>query len=307
MDARQVGDGDFALALEDPVDVGAPGPRGHVPLRHVADAFGVFQGRRGHQSNVAERRAAEGCHYTAAARSRGAYGALDVIQVFLGNRSEFFQVVGRVELFFVDFRLPDDVVEEGAAQRHARARRRRLVALGIGQDIAVGLGSGLEIAGDQHLQTAEGPLFPIRGGSTELGLARKHAGDIEPHGRAQIVLHAAQHLARLMHLHRSRGQSVVTAERRDASDVDAGYVGAPKIQGNAVRLAMFQGGAQPVPRRDGGLAQVVWLNRRFIARVQHRARGRCIAERRRIGPIREATQLTDGPHRSALGSSSLRA
>jgi hypothetical protein len=37
--------------------------------------------------------------------------------------------------------------------------------------------------------------------------------------------------------------------------MDAGYGGASKIERNAIRFAVVQGGTQPVPRRDGGLVQ----------------------------------------------------
>src|SRR5450759_2495097 len=255
VDARQVLHADFALALEDAVDVAAPRARRHVPLGDVADAFGVLQKRRGHQRDVAESRAAERRRHTVAAPARGAHGALDMVQVRFGNGGELFQVVRRVELLVVDLGLPDDAVEEGAAQGHAPARRRRSIALGIDQDVAVRLRPGPEIAGHQHIQAAEIPLFPARGGKAEHRLAREHAGDVESHRRAQIVLHQAQHLVGLVHLHRPRGQPVVVAQRRHATDVNAGYRGAPKIQRNPIRLAVFQGSAQPVPRSDAGVAQ----------------------------------------------------
>jgi len=43
VNARQVREGDFALALEDAMDVAAPRPRGNVPFRDVANAFGVLR------------------------------------------------------------------------------------------------------------------------------------------------------------------------------------------------------------------------------------------------------------------------
>ena len=110
-----------------------------------------------------------------------------MVQVLFGDRAELLQVVRRIELLVVDFRLPDDGVEEGAAQRHASAGRGRFIALGIDQDVAVRLGRDAEIAGHQHIQAVEIPRFPVGGGKAEHRLARKHAGHVEPHGRAQIV------------------------------------------------------------------------------------------------------------------------
>ena len=194
------------------MDVAAARARGNVPLRDVADTFGVLQTRPGHQGDIAEAGAAEPRRHTVAASGRRAHGAFDVVQVFLGNGAELFQVVLRVELLFVDFRLPDDGVEESAAHRHAPARRRRFIALGIDQDVAVGLRSGTEIGRHQHFQAAEIPLFPGSSGKAELHLARKHAGDVEPHRRAQVVLHQAQHLPGFVYLYRSRGQPIVVAQ-----------------------------------------------------------------------------------------------
>ena len=249
--------------------------------------FGSFRNGRGHQRDVAERGAAErGRHAEPLAASR-AHGALEMMQVLFGDGPNSSRLSAGIELLFVDVRLPDDGVEEGAAQsacgRSAPPFHRPRDRSGCRRSLPSWSGN------------RRAPALPGRGSSTpsncasgkaEHRLARKHADDVESHRRAQIVFHQAQHLVGLVHLHRARGQPVVVAQRGHATDVDAGYRGAAKIQRNAIRFAVVQGGAQPVPRRDVRLAQVVWLNRRFIARRQHQAggpvfRGQCSMRRHR--------------------------
>ena len=213
MDARQVLDGDFALALEDAVDVAAPRARGNVPLGDVADAFGVLQTRRGHQGDVAERGAAERRRHTVAARRRRAHGALEVVQVFLGNRRRILPGCppGRASLR----RFP-------AAGRWCRRKRcpsacaRSAPPFHRPRDR-----SGCRRSAPSWSGNRRAPARPGRGNSTlsrqstarpNFDLARKHAGDVEPHRRAQIVFHQAQHLPGLVHLYRSRGQPIVVAQ-----------------------------------------------------------------------------------------------
>ena len=108
----------------------------HVPLADVADALRVLEERRGHQRDVAERRAAEVGDHGAAGRAGGVDVGLDRRQVGFGDRPELLEVVLDVQLVVVEVLLADDRVEEVEPLGHAAARRGREVALGIDQGVA---------------------------------------------------------------------------------------------------------------------------------------------------------------------------
>ncbi len=164
VEPAQVGQGDLGLAAEDLADVVEAGHGADVPLFDVADAFGVFQERSGHQRDVAEGRAAEigdDCLVGLAVQPIRLRG--EVLQVLVAHRAELFQVVLRIEAILVDRLLANNRIEIVPALGHPAAGRRRTVALGIHEDVAVGLGLGVKIAGDEHRSAVEQrPWLPIR-------------------------------------------------------------------------------------------------------------------------------------------------
>src|ERR1035437_4129319 len=80
------------------------------------------------QRDIAEGSAAEIRHHATPRPGRAARFPLQVDQFLFGERSVFFQVVGRVEVVFVNRLLADDGVEEITAVGHAGARRIPAVA-----------------------------------------------------------------------------------------------------------------------------------------------------------------------------------
>ena len=80
-----------------------------------------------------------------------------------------------------------------------------------------------------------------RWGSRTCVLRREDAFHVDAHCLLEVVLDQAEHLVRLVDLHGRRSQAVVVAERRDATDVDAGHAGAAEIDRHAVRLLVTEG------------------------------------------------------------------
>ena len=109
VDFRQVLQGDFALALEDLVDVIEAGGRADVPLLDVADALGMFQPGGGHQGDVAEGSAAEiGQNRPVALAVEPLRLGGEILQVGVGDGAELLQVVLRIEADLVDRLLAND-------------------------------------------------------------------------------------------------------------------------------------------------------------------------------------------------------
>ena len=79
-------------------------------------------------------------------RSRSASRGVSIAASSSRDRAELLEVVLDVQLVVVDRLLADDRVEVEPALGHPAARRHRLVALGIHEDVAVGLGHGVEAA-----------------------------------------------------------------------------------------------------------------------------------------------------------------
>src|SRR5271157_3948957 len=68
VDALQIPEGNFALTIEDFVDVVLAAAGGHVPFRNVAYALGMFQGWRRDERDIAERGSSKAANHPAARR-----------------------------------------------------------------------------------------------------------------------------------------------------------------------------------------------------------------------------------------------
>ena len=124
----------------------------------------MLQPGRRHQGDVAEGCAAEVGHDRPIALAPQALGLAGVVlQVGVADRTELLEVVLDAETLLVDRLLPRDAVEIEPALGHPPAGRHALVALGIEQDVAVGIGLSVEMLGDQHRRAIEGsPRLPAR-------------------------------------------------------------------------------------------------------------------------------------------------
>ena len=176
-------------------------------------------------------------------RSRSASPA-KYCEHLVGDRAELLQVVLDVQLLVVDRLLADDGVEVEAALGHSAAGRRRAVALGIHEDVAVGLRLGVEAAGHQHRRAVEGgPRLPVLVLEAEQRLGAAQADHVHPQRLLQVGGDLAEHLVGLGHFDRRAGRVELQclAELVHAADVHARHGTGAEVQGDAVRLLMVQG------------------------------------------------------------------
>jgi hypothetical protein len=131
VDTFQILKRDLALTFEYFVDIVLAAAGRDIPFRDVANALGMFEEWRGHQSDVAERSSAEGSSYGSTALSRLLRGAREVVQIFLCDGSEFLGIVSRVQVFFVEGLLTHDGVKEVASAWHPAAGWDCSVAFGV--------------------------------------------------------------------------------------------------------------------------------------------------------------------------------
>ena len=193
--------------------------------------------------------------------------ARQMIEVGVGDGAELLEVVGGIEAGLVDRRLAHDGVEEGAAHRHAPARRGGNVALGKDQDIARRLLHDPKVFADHYVEAAEIPWFPVLIGEAEHVVAREDANSIDAERGSQIVIHQAQHLVGLVHLHGDLLQAEVLAQGGDATHMDAGDGGAAEIDRDAVGALVTESGGNTGGGSDGYFFHCFSISSRLLPLV----------------------------------------
>jgi len=236
------------------VDVVRARGQRHVPLGDVANAFRTHEVGGRHERDVAEGHAAEDRDQ----RPSGLLGGLDVLgellEIPIADGAELLEVVARVEPVFVDLALPDDRVEEVAPLRHPAARRRGQVALGMDEDIAVGVAAGVEIDRDQDFEAVGHlPRLPVVVAKAEECSPARDALDVDTHRLLEIVLDEAQHLVGLVDLHGRRLQPVVVPERGHTAHVDPRDGGSTEVDRHSIGLEMAEGRENSVSARQRAL------------------------------------------------------
>ncbi len=183
----------------------------------------------------------------------------EVLQQVVGDRAELLQIVLDVQFGVVDRLLADDRVEIEPALGHPPAGLQRAVVLGIHEDVAAGLGPGVEAAGHQHGRAVEGgPRLPVLILEAEERLGPAQADHVHAQGVLQVGGDFAQHLIRLDDFDRRarRVELQCLPEPVHAADVHPGDGAAAEVQGNVVGLLMVQGGFDALAgvhgRVDGG-------------------------------------------------------
>src|ERR1035437_2346618 len=142
-------------------------------------------------------------------------------------------------------------VEKMASLRHARRWRRRHIALGVDENVAVfGLGN-VESAGHQHFKPIEPPRLPVLVLKAEHHFAPWDTLHVRAQRFPQVVLDLAQHLERLSHLYRVFIEAKVASQCRDAANVDPGHGACAKVHRNPVRLPMIHSIEKPLARCAG--------------------------------------------------------
>ena len=120
--------------------------------------------------------------------------------------------------------------------------RNARIALRVDQQVAVSIGASIEPARRQDIQPPDLPWLPVPGGETENGLGRENGGHIEAEGGGEVVVDPAEHLVRFVDLDGPLLQAVVVPQRGNAGDVHAGDGRAAEVDGDAIGLAMVEGG-----------------------------------------------------------------
>ena len=151
----------------------------------------------------------------------------------------------------VDRLLAGDAVEIEPALGHPSAGRNARVALGIEQDVAVGVGHGVEPFGHEHGRAVEGgPRLPAGVLEAEHVPPPAQGNDVHPQGLLQIGGDLAQHLIRLDDLDRRarRVESQRLAELVHAADLHARDGACTQVQRHVVGLFVVQGGFDTLTR-----------------------------------------------------------
>ena len=142
----------------------------------------MFQRRSRHQSHISKRSTHAAHDYRSTSSVRLIGGLPQLLNIFLCEQLEFFQVILRVQFLFNDGGLTDDSVKKIAVLRHSPAWRRAHVALRIGQNIAVRIRGNSELLRYQHLKSVRhSPWFPITITESEDGLGAIDALHIHSH------------------------------------------------------------------------------------------------------------------------------
>ena len=129
--------------------VAAHGGR-HIPLGHVADTFRILQSHAGHESDIAQSRPAEARNNGLSGCCGLLHGLFIVLQIFVGNRAELFQVILRSNGFVVHIFLPFRRVDEIAARRHDGTGRIGTVATGINVHVAFLIRRQIDTGGNHY-------------------------------------------------------------------------------------------------------------------------------------------------------------
>ncbi len=188
-------EGDFALYFEYFADVVLAGEGGDVPLLDVADSFWVFHPGGGDEGDVAEGGAGHGEDDGGVGGGEAVNGALVVGEVGVGEWGELFGVFGGVEGVVVDGVLSDDGVEEVSAFGHSAGGWDGGVAFGVDEEIAIGVGGGVEVFGDEDLSAIEeGEGLEVLVFEAEEVFAWGDADDVDAEGEAELVVDLAEHL-----------------------------------------------------------------------------------------------------------------
>ena len=177
-------------------------------------------------------------------------------RVVIGDRAELLEVVRGIEPGLVDRLLADDGVEEETVLRHAAGGRGRAVALGEDERVAVRVLGRPEIPGHEDLgPVVHAPGLPVLVAEAEHRVRAVDALDVDAQGRLEVVVDPAQHLVGLVDLDQALFEAVVLAQTDDALDVHAGDGRAVEVDGDAVGLAVVEGGVQALAagHRHGGL------------------------------------------------------
>ena len=102
----------------------------------------------------------------------------------------------------VEWRLPDDRVEEVARRRHPAARRHGRVALRKDEGVAPLVDGGAEVLRHEHLEAVRGgPRPPAVVAEAEHRLPADDPVDVDAHRVLEVLVEQAEHLIRLVHLH----------------------------------------------------------------------------------------------------------
>jgi len=197
-----------------------------------------------HQGDVAEGRAAEvGQDRLVGVARQPVRLAREMLQGVVAHRAELFQVVLHVQLLVVDRLLTHDRVEVVAPLGHAPAGRHRAVALGIHEDVAVGLGRGVEGPGHEHRRAVEErPGLPVLVFEAEHRLLAAQSQHVHAQGLDQVRGDLAQHLVGLDHLDR-RARPVQTqglAQLVHRADVHSGDRAGAEVEWHVIGLLVVQ-------------------------------------------------------------------
>ena len=144
----------------------------------------------------------------------------------------------------VDGGLADDAVKVPAFVGHATAGGDGPVALGIEQQIAVGLGVGVEPLRHQDRRAVKGgPGLPALVLKAKQGLFGDQADDVDAEGVHEVGRYLAQHLVGFDDLdrHAGRVEAQCLAQQVEAADVDAGDGAGAQVERDAVRFLVIQG------------------------------------------------------------------
>ena len=150
---------------------------------------------------------------------------LDEAQLLVGEDLEVVLVVlAGVEILVLGGGVAaGDVVKEEAVLGHLARRGIVGVALGVDVGVAAVVGAGAELLGDQHLQAVvQRPFLPVAVLVAEDGVAVVDADHARANRLAQILVHAAQQLQRLVHDRSDLLQAQALAQLHQGVDVDAG-------------------------------------------------------------------------------------
>ncbi len=261
MNALQVGEGDFALTRKHRVYIVAARTGRHIPFGDVSDAARVLHVGPGNQRDVAKGRAAEAGDQRAAAPPRLRHIFRDLVEVARGERLELFQIVFRIQSLLVDGRLADNRVEEKAAFGHAPAGRHAAIPFRVNESVAGAVDVEFEAAANENLHAVEAPRLPVLIAESEHVAAPVDALHIDPHRLLQVLIDHAEHLVRLVNLHRPFLQAIEFAQPGHAGSVNASDGGAAEVDGDAIRGPVCQRFEHALAGRSegGGGGHVAYL------------------------------------------------